>query len=556
MDGKVAALAVGIAVSMVVVVSCAPTPEPHATVVNETVTVEQEVEVTGAPAETSTGGDMVVAHPGDDEPALLDIQVGAYVSAELIDSFLTDSLICRDPDTMGFKSWLAESWEVSEDDRTYTFYLRDDVKFHDGTRFNAEAVKYNIDRILAPETKSVVAAAGLEPVESVEVIDEYVVAFHLARPYAPLLNQLSGLATPMWSPTALERYGLEEFDEHLVGTGPFMFEERVPKDRVTVVRNPHYNSPPACMDHTGPAYLDSFTFKWIGEEAVLGGIVETDEADVARLPVQYVSDYEADPDYQVTWGYNPGTGLGWVMNTKKAPLDDIRVRKALLHAVDREAMNEMLYEGRYLVSEAPWNPVSMCYWEGAEGMYPYDIEKTNALLDEAEWEMNERTGIREKDGEPLEILWTTLHHEEIGEALQAQLRAVGIDLKVEKVAGTVQQDRVSAGEFDLMYERLQEADPQMLYLMYHSEQTGEGGWNWCGYEDERMDELLDLANGEPDTVKRCEYYEEVQKIVMEEALRLNMLSEPRFWVADSKVEGFRLGVTSWQYYPYMLRFKE
>jgi peptide/nickel transport system substrate-binding protein len=323
-----------------------------------------------------------------------------------------------------------------------------------------------------------------------------------------------------------------------------------------VVRNPDYNWPPACVDHQGPAYLNSFTFKWVSEAAVRGGIVKTGEAHGADLPPQYVSDYEGDPNYQLVIGYQPGSGLQWVMNTTKPPLDDIRVRKAILHAVVREPINNMLYGGRYLISYGPVIPVTMCYWKGAETMYPYDLDKANALLEEAGWKMNPATGIREKDGQPLVVRWTAIHHGEIGEALKAQLKHVGIDLKVEVVAGPVQIDMATRRDFDLMYERQRGNDPVFLDMMWNSKNSGPGGWAWTGFKDARLDELLDKANAEVDPDKRCEYYVEAQKIIMENALTLGMFGQPRFWVLSKKVKGFQLGPTAWMYYPYMLRLEE
>jgi peptide/nickel transport system substrate-binding protein len=501
------------------------------------------------------GGDMVVAHDGSSEPALLDAQIDPYHETGLIDSFITDSLVCRDPDTMEIKAWLATDWNVSDDGLTWTFNLREDVTFHDGTPFNAEAAKANFDRILDPDTMSVEAAARLGPVESVEVVDEYTLQFTHERPYAAFLDAFSILMEPMWSPTALEEYG-DDFPNHLIGTGPFMFEENVPKDHVTVVRNPDYNWAPACVDHEGPAYLDSFTFKWVTEDAVRAGIVKTGEAHVADLPAQYVSDYEGEADYAIVTGYQPGTGLQWVMNTAKEPLSDINVRKAILHGVDRDAINQMLYDGRYLPSYGPMIPGTTCYWEGMEDVYPYDPAQAGQMLEDAGWTLNESTGIREKDGEPLVVRWTALHHEEIGEALAAQMVEIGIDLKVEKVAGPVQIDMATRRDFDLMYERQRGNEPVFLDMIWNSKNSGEGGWAWTGFADERMDELLDAAQEETDSAARCEMYTEVQQIIMENALTLGLFGQPRFWVQDKAVSGFELGPTAWIYYPYMLSLEQ
>ncbi len=527
----------------------------------QTVEVEKEVVVekvvTATPMPAPAGGDVIIAMAGEAEPAVLDAQVHGIVETALLNSFLTDSLVCRDAKTGELKPWLVTDWETSEDGLMWTFYLRKDVKFQDGTPFNAEAVKYNLERILAPETMSVESAARLGPVKSVEVVDEYTVSITHENPFAPFLDAFAILKEPMWSPTALEKYGLEEFPEHLVGTGPFIFKEHVSGDHTTVVRNPDYNSPPACVDHTGPAYADSITWKWVAEEAVRAGIVKTGEAHIAYLPAQYVPDYEGDPNYKIVAGYNPGSGMQWVMNTGKSPLDDIKVRKAIIHAVDKEVIQQILFAGKLVISYGPMTPVTACYWEGAETMYPFDLDKANALLDEAGWEMNPSTGFREKDGQSLEIRWTsTSGREAFGEVVTEQLKRIGIGVAVESVPWTVQVERTANGDFEIVYERQRGTDPAFLYLMWSSKEAGPGGWAWTRFKDEKLDGLLDDANVETDQAKRCDYYVEAQKIIMENALTLGGWGEPNIWVMDESVKGFELGSMGVLYWPYGIRIEE
>ena len=173
-------------------------------------------------------------------------------------------------------------------------------------------------------------------------------------------------------------------------------------------------------------------------------------------------------------------------------------------------------------------------------MYPHDSEKAIALLEEAGWVDSDGDGIREKDGQPLAFKWSALHHEEIGEAMQGQLRDVGMDLEVQLVAGPVQIDLVTNRAFDLMYERLNSGtgEPSYLHSMFHSSNYGEGGWAWTGFKDEKLDEVLDKAVVEADPDKRCEYYVEAQQMVMENALRLPMLGQARYWVIDNSVRNF------------------
>ena len=501
--------------------------------------VEVEVEVEKEPE--PSGGDLVIAMDGSSEPALLDGHIDPYAVTYWLNEFMTGELLCLDTD-LELKPYLAKDWKVSDDGLSITFYLRDDVTFTDGTPFNAEAVKYNVERILAPETASVLRAQGIEPLDYAEVVDDYTIVMHLKEVNVAFLSAVTD--APIWSPTAAEQYGLGEFADHLTGCGPYMFEENMVRDHVTVVRNPDFKWPSACSGHpTGtPAPLDSVTWKWIGEEAVRGGIIRTGEVNVVEMPSQYAPDYSGDPDYRLVAGFNAGTGLGYAFNLEKAPFDDIRVRKAIMYAADRETINRKLYGGLYQPTYGPVNQGARCYWEGAKDMYPYDPEKAKELLEEAGWVDSDGDGIREKDGVPLAFSWAALHHPEIGEGLQGQLRDVGIDLEVKMIAGPVQIDMVTNRTFDLIYQRLQSdtGEPSYLHSMFHSSNYGEGGWAWTGFKDDTLDELLDKAIVEPDQDQRCAYYVEAQKIIMENALRLPMLAQARYWVIDNSVRDFRL----------------
>ena len=442
-------------------------------------------------ASDAKGGDLVIAFPASSEPASLDGHIDPYQPAWLFDSFVADPLIVQGPDGEYLPA-LATEWTSSEDGLTWTFTLRDDVTFQDGTPFNAEAVKYNIERIRAPETQSAQMANDLGPIDSVEVVDEYTVQLNYAESWVTLLDAVRRM--PIWSPTAAEEYGLAEFDRHLVGAGPFTLEEWVPNDRIVFKKWDDYGGWNAIQNHEGAAYLDSVTVTFIGEEAVLGSVVSTGDADIAReLPSAYIEDYRDQDGFEFVTGYQAGTGLQMVINVRNAPLDILEVRQALLYGTDQAAANVLLYDGTYLVSYGPLNVVHPCYWEGAEELYAYDPAMAGELLDGVGYRDEDGDGVREahgvpgvEDGTPLSVRWTVLHHEEIGEAIQAQWREIGVDLVLEKVPGPVQLERVNARDFDLIYERQRSPDPMIMDMVWNSRWTspaaghGPGLWmrNW------------------------------------------------------------------------------
>lgn len=311
------------------------------------------------------------------EPASLDGHTEPYHTAWLIDYMITDPLLILGPDGE-YHPALARSWAASPGADMWTFHLRSDVTFQDGTPFDAEALKYNIERILAPETRSAEMAAHIGPLQRVEVVDDTTATLHYDVPWVTVLDAFRRI--PIWSPTAAERWGIEEFDRHLVGAGPFTLEEWVPNDHVTLRRWEGYGGWNSISTSPGPAALDRVTVRFIGEAAVLGNVVATRNAHIAmNLPTPYIGDYQNREGFSLMTGFQAGTGRSMVMNVRRPPFDNLRLRQALLHATDQSAINDLLYDGHYLISDGPLNEVHPCYWDGNAQYYPHDPEKAGQL---------------------------------------------------------------------------------------------------------------------------------------------------------------------------------
>ena len=501
----------------------------------------------GSPGLTGAGGSAHLIMAWDDslEPASLDGHIEPYHTAWVIDSLIADPLLILGPDGK-FHPALATSWTSSEAADTWTFSLRADATFQDGTPVDAAAVKYNIERILDPPTQSGALAAQIGPIERVDVVDAHTVTLHYPAPWVTVLDAFR--LVPIWSPTAATRWGVREFDRHLVGAGPFTLVEWVPNDHVTLQRWDGYGGWNAISEAAGPARLERVTIQFIGEEAVLGNVVQTGGAHIAvNVPTAYIADYEDADGFTLVKGYQSGTGLSMVMNTRTPPLDIRDLRRALLFGTDQAAINDLLYDGNYLVSDGPLNTVHPCYWTGNADSYPHDPDKARALLAEIGYIDEDGDGVREAhgvagiaDGTPLSIRWTVIHSEEIGEAVQAQWRELGIDLVLEKVPGPVQLERVNARDFDLIYERQRSPDPMLLDMNWNSAHDVVGGWAWSGFVDARLDAVVGDLRVVADHDARCELAFEAQKIIMDNALVLPTLSEPIFYALSERVAGFQL----------------
>ena len=271
------------------------------------------------------------------------------------------------------------------------------MTFQDRTPFDAEAVKYNVERILAPETQSAEMAAQIGPVDRVEVVDATTVTLHYKVPWVTVLDTFRRV--PIWSPTAVEKWGLHEFAKHLVGTGPFTLSEWAPNDHVTVEKWDGYGGWNSISEHAGPAHLDRVTIQFISEEAVLGNVVRTGNAHIAmNLPTTYIEDYRDREGFRLVQGFQAGTGLSMTMNTRKAPWNILEFRQALLYGTDQKAVNDLLFDGSYLFADGPLNTVHPCYWEVNADYYPHDIDKAGALLEEVGYVDRDGDGVREAHG--------------------------------------------------------------------------------------------------------------------------------------------------------------
>jgi len=488
------------------------------------------------------GGDLVIADAASDEPASLDAQVDPYTSGFLYASFVSDPLVVLSP-AGKFLPAVATDWAVGSAGRIWTFTLRDGVKFQDGTPCDADAVKFNFDRVMSPDTHSALMAAdlGVTSFLKSEVVGKNQVRVIYQDPFPSLL---SGIAIfPLWSPAAVKQYGTS-YQQHLVGEGAFKLASWVRGDHITYVRNPDYGGWSTVQQHRGPAYLSSITIKFVGSAEVLGEILKTGEANmVIGLPTQSLSAYANNPRYHIATGYQPGNGLMFTMNTGRPPLDDVRVRQALRYAYDPVKMNQTLYDGTYVVVYGPLTKYTLYYWKGAESAYRYDPTKARALLDAAGWKVNSQTGIRERGGKSLTVAMVMLHHQEIGEYLSAQFRAIGVELQIQVVPGPVQLQRAQSGDFDLIYERLRTLEPDILYSEFYSKNARPGGWAWSRFHNDELDQALLNSQSTGDPQLRAKYFVEAQRLLTEHAVYLPTLDDPQFFAMTSNVKGFQLGAT-------------
>lgn len=270
---------------------------------------------------------------------------------------------------------LAESWEASDDATIFTFKLRHGVTFHDGTPFNAEAVKANIDR-LADQSLNLKRNSMFRIVKSTEAVDEYTFRLTLNEPFGAMLATIAHPSIVMESPKALAEMGMG-IGKHPVGTGPFKFKEFVPGDRLVLERNEHYWR----ADYPK---VDGVTFLTVKEAATQVAMLKADEVQyVYTLPAELYEEINSDKAFQVI--EVPGITV-WTasMNLLKPEFKDPRVREAFNIAIDKEAFLDVIYSGHGVVPDSPLARNTAFY--KAQPAYAHDVERARALMKEAGYE--------------------------------------------------------------------------------------------------------------------------------------------------------------------------
>lgn len=449
-----------------------------------------------------------------------------------------DSLVVQLPDNT-IKPWLATDWTISEDGKSYTFNLRQDVKFHDGTPFNAEAVKYNFDRILDPATKASNAAALLKPYESSKVIDEYTIQLNLTTPSRAFLGNLSQALLGIVSPTAAQLSG-EQFGKNPVGTGPFKFVKWEENAEIQVERNLDYKWASELVTNKGAAYLDGITFKIVPEEATRIGSVQSGQVLAAEtVPPQNIVSFKNDPSFQLLGANTVGLPYTLFFNQDRAPWSEKEARQAVQLAIDVDSIVKTLYLGTYDRAWSPLTPGTFGYDTLLENGVKPNLDQANQLLDELGW-VKETDGIRAKDGKKL-----TLHYvdgtpnrekrNDIAVIIKQQLKAIGIDVEVE-ITKDVKTVVYTNGAYDLYGNSQVNSDPNALYSFYHSYDSNSAA-SLSRLADPEIDKLLEQGLVEMDDAKRADIYKQIQQYIINNAVIIPIYVFPYTVAAAKSVKG-------------------
>ena len=440
---------------------------------------------TGADA----GGQTLNAAIGGEPDQLDPNKTSSYFSFQVLEN-VYDTLVETDAN-LEMQPALAESWDISDDQLTWTFHLREGVTFHDGSEFTSEDVVYSYNRIIDEELSN---AWKFTSIETIDAPDDLTVEITLAQPTPNLLSNLGGFK----GMAIVEQANVESGDITTapIGTGPFSLEEWTSGDHISLEANPDYWG--------GAPELAGVQFEFISEASTALASLRAGEiqwTDV--IPPQQVDQLEGDDTLEL--GVTPSSDYWYLaLNENNAPWDDVRARQAIAYAIDRDAILQAVSYGTAAANQLAIPEQSIWYTEYTE--YSTDLDKAQELLDEA--------GV---DSATIDFMATTEYPETVTAAqiIASNLEPLGITVEIRQPDFSTWLDEQNTGNFDLlMMGWLGNIDPDDFYYNQHHT---DGTSNAQGYSNPEVDELLDAARTETDQEARKDLYAQAATIIADEA---------------------------------------
>jgi len=477
------------------------------------------------------GSDTFVFATGKDISCLDPHVNGDMPQASIAANYL-DSLVSQDSGG-AIRPWLATAWSVSGDGLTYTFTVRDDVWFTDGTQLTAEAVKANLDHMVDPDTQSGTAGGYLKPYESTHVVDPTTAVVTLNRPYAAFLEVLAQPFLGIQSPAALKRPQVENCHSP-VGSGPFKILDYVPQSKVTLVRNEDYNSAPPYAQHDGPAHIEKVEWRIVPEDSTRYGMLRAGQVDALDLmPAVHFAEAEADSNVELTLRDRPGNPTNLILNTTRAPFDDLSVRKAFLHSAYVDAGINSVYFGTVTRAGGPLSSTTGFYSPDFEHVYDPDPAEAARLLDDAGWTEHDAEGYRVRDGERLTVhfpytpgAWPAAHQALVTQ-IQATAKQAGFEVLIENGDAATVSGLGNTFDYDLRADYWNTNTADVLRIVFSSEYTKSAGFvaNGSGFQNPGPDSILNAALATDDAAVRKDLYHRAQRIVSDNALQLPLYNQ-------------------------------
>jgi peptide/nickel transport system substrate-binding protein len=476
----------------------------------------------GAGAAAKPGGTLTMGIAA--APDTLDPGATGLALTLMITMAMFDPLVWWLPDGSGgsmFVPGLAESYTVSPDASVYTFKLRKGVTFHDGTKFDATAVKATYDHIVDPATQSKSGLGALGPYKETKILDPYTVQIIFTAPNAGFLHQQAAGNFGISSPTALKKYGPTGFGSHPVGTGPFKFSSYAVGSQLNLTKNAAYTWGPPALS-TKPPLLDQLIFRIVTDDSGRYNALQSGQLQVAmNLPPNDIAAAQKSGQFKQLTVQSIGTPLGMPINVTKAPTDDPLVREAIMYSVNQDLLVKQVLFGVDTAAHTVLTPITPGYSAASAALYSYDPDKASSLLTQAGWKMGSG-GVRTKNGKQLAldiILFADSGMETPTQFVTSELNKVGFTASTSVQPFATAQASYNSGVHNLGAFGYYGTDPYLLNIWVNSDAI-KSGFNWSHYDNPKIDAMIAQANRTAGTAARNGLYEQVCVTLMKDAIYL------------------------------------
>jgi peptide/nickel transport system substrate-binding protein len=494
------------------------------------------------PIAAQAEGTLVWATPADADsldPHAMGGWIGRSITRQVFEGLLEADLSDPSAPYAKLKPALAESYEVTEDGKVWTFKLRKGVKFHDGTDFNAEAVKFNVDRITDKDSpqfnaKSAAYMGGFTAwLEKFEVVDEDTVRFTLNKPnyewFAGTIHSYGQFL--MMSPESITKYGNDEVALHPTGTGPFKFVEREQGVKITLARNDDYWGE--------KAKLDQLVVVTLADPSTRVNALLANEVQMITVPPwEQIDALKSEAGLVLSTNANVPSIWYIHVNMKHEILKDVRVRQAMLYGFNRKGMTEQLMRGTATPAYGMLSAGTFAYDPTSE-FYPYDPVKAKALLAEAGY----------PDGFEINMEIFKYGLGELSEQwFQRDMAAIGINVNLKKNEWIAYLGIWAAGlvpETGLGTMAWGTSIPSWTGIVSRCTGHPPAGSNVGWYCNEKVDALLDAAVSIEDPAEAAKAYQEVNKLIMDDAGFIPMYNDSQPIFLRDTVTGFVNPAENW-----------
>ena len=471
---------------------------------------------------------------------LFDPQRTTWGPGGSIGNMTQSTLLAMDWDGKTAHPYLAKSWEISPDGRTYTFKLRDDVTFCSGKKFTAEDVVYTFTRLKAPETRAPFGWRAGE-IKGLRAIDAHTVSYELSEPYSDLPLQLTMFTNNIINKDVVEELGKDYGTKGIDGTGPWCFVSWQPRTETVMRRHDAYKWGPKMFQNPGPVKYERLSVRIIPEESARVAAMMSGQFDfTATFPATFIAQAKANPNLVVEKVDSNFQLLYYGYKTTRPMVADARVREAMNIAIDRAQIVRGVLLGNADPSLTYVAPNALDYNPATAGIVKEDLERAKKLLDEAGW-VPGPDGIRVKDGirlEPKVYVTAGGNSVKVGEAIQGFLRRIGVDWKLQAWDSTIAPVKMGEQDYEIWsvtVPYISAGDLMALYFDSRNIPTP----NRMNWKDERTDRLLAEAKGALTAAGRARAFGQVQDLVTRQHLWMPVANITLFTVHNKRVKNAR-----------------